>query len=124
MVQKFQKTNKDKTNNEFGDCPKVGDTVYYVSPTHKKCVKKSEVIEQRQSKRFPFKFSVFCEKLVMKNGDVVNKSDAFASRQEAVAYLIERTSEINYEKIALANTQRHIESLEKKLKVLQKHRHE
>ena len=122
MAQKFQKTNKNKTNNEFGDYPKVGDTVYYVSPTHKKCVKKSEVIEQRQSKRFPFRFSVFCEKLVMKNGDVVNSSGVFASKQEAVAYLIERiTSEINYEKIALANTQRRIESLEKKLKVLQKH---
>ena len=123
MVQKFQKTNKDKTNNEFGDCPKIGDTVYYVSPTHKKCVKKSEVTEQRQSKRFPFKFSAFCGELVMKNGDVVSSSGAFASKQEAVAYLIERiTSEINYEKIALANTQRRIESLEKKLKVLQKHR--
>ena len=122
MVQKFQKTSKDKMNNEFGDYPKVGDTVYYVSPTRKKCVKKSEVIEQRQSKRFPFRFSGFCEKLVMKNGDVVNSSDAFASKQEAVAYLIERiTSEINYEKIALANTQRRIAELEKRLKVLQKH---
>ena len=109
-------------NNEFKEIPKVGDTVYYVSPTRKKCVKKSEVIEQRQSKRFPFRFSVFCEKLVMKNGDVVNSSDAFASKQEAVAYLIERiTSEINYEKIALANTQRRIAELEKRLKVLQKH---
>lgn len=122
MVQKFQKTNKDKVNNEFKEIPKVGDTVYYVSPTHKKYVKKSEVIEQRKSKRFPFRSSLFSVVLVMKNGDVVSSSGAFASKQEAVANLIERIiSEINYEKIALANTQRRIESLEKKLKVLQKH---
>ena len=122
MVQKFQKTNKDKVNNEFKEIPKVGDTVYYVSPTHKKCVKKSEVIEQRQSKRFPFQFNLFSVELVMKNGDVVNSSGAFASKQEAVAYLIEHIiSEINYEKIALANTQHRIAELEKRLKVLQKH---
>ena len=31
-------------NNEFEDYHKVGDTVYYVSPTHKKCVKKSGLL--------------------------------------------------------------------------------
>jgi len=63
-----------------------------------------------------------CDKVVMENGDSVSCRNVFRSKQEALQHLADDViSSINYEKIALAQSQHRINELERVLKVLQKH---
>ena len=100
----------------------IGDTVYYISPSSRYTVKCSRIADIKMGKLggIPSMIEIV-DKVVMANGDMVDDGIVFLSKEEAINYLIKDVvSNINNEKIALANCQHRIGILERRLKVLQK----
>ena len=100
----------------------VGDTVYYISPSSRYTVKRSRIADIKMGKLSGIPSMIeIVDRVVMANGDMVGDGIVFLSKEEAINYLIKDVvSNINNEKIALANCQHRIEELERRLKVLQR----
>ena len=99
----------------------VGDVVYYVKPLTY-TIRRSRVADFQMRRLRGLPLIETCDKYVMDNGDVINNSNVFRSKLEALQHLKEDVvSSINYEKMALAKSRQRISELERVLKVLQKH---
>ena len=98
----------------------VGDVVYYISPNNRYAVKRATVVEIQQSG------SEYHQ--VMSNGDIVVKDahsiedhTTFASREDAVQFIIASLIErINDQKTRIATLQRELDVSERVLATLQK----
>ena len=99
---------------------KVGDVVYYISSNNRYAVKRATVVEiQRSASEF---------RQMMSNGDVVVKDahsvedfTTFASRDDAVQFILANLVErINEHKARIASLQHELEVNERVLATLQK----
>ena len=99
-----------------------GDTVYYISPSSRYTVKRSRIADIKMGKLSGIPFMIeIVDRVVMANGDMVDDGLVFRSKEAAINSLIEDVvSNINNEKIALANCQHRIGELERILKILEK----
>lgn len=98
----------------------VGDVVYYISPNNRCAVKRATVVEIQRS------INEYCQ--VMSNDDVVVKDahsiedyTTFASRDDAVKFILANLVErINDHKARIATLQHELEVSERVLHTLQK----
>ena len=110
-------SNDDTLRLDFTDY-KIGDVVWYTLNA-KHTIKRSKIVEVTNN--YGAHIFILCGDFVMENGDTVNPSNVFRTKQEALDYLIKDvTANINWKKIHLATIQHEIEKLERTLRVLQK----
>ena len=97
---------------------KIGDIVYYESPTAEYTLKRGRIVEFKMRKLSGRPLIEVTDKVVMDNGDEVKV--VFHTKEDARSYLIKSaTSSLGRAKITLDTTQHRIETLQRILKVLE-----
>ena len=112
----------------FGECQfKTGDVAYYHSPESKYSIRKSKVCSlEKKVRRVDHLFLPYYV-ITLENGLVMPSSKAFATRQEAEAYLLEKLKiRLTFQQVALDNLQHEmayevavLERLERRRKAIQ-----
>lgn len=99
---------------------KVGDVVYYISPNYSYAVKRATVVEiQRLGSEFRQMMSN--SDVVVKDVHSVNDYSTFASRDDAVQFILANLVEfINYHKTRIATLQHELDVSERVLATLRK----
>lgn len=102
----------------FGECQfKIGDVAYYRSPESKYSVRKAKVCSVEKKERRVDHIFLPYYVITLENGMIMPSSKAFATREEAEAYLVEELKiRLTFQQVELDNLQ-HGENLAFKLKI-------